>query len=65
MRDFLRGTLGTLLQVVLTIMGIVLLGFSCATGSQSGFIVFIVLGIVCLSAAAGIRYWLGTIHRHR
>lgn len=63
--DFLRGTLGVLLQIVLTVAGIVLLGFSCVPGSEARSIAFIILGIVCFSAVAGVRYWLGTIHRHR
>jgi len=29
MRDFLKGTLGTVLQVVLVFLGVVLLGASC------------------------------------
>jgi len=65
MADFLRGTLGVLLQIVLTVAGISLLGLSCVPGSEARSIVFIILGVVCFCAVAGVRYWLGTIHRHR
>jgi len=65
MRDFLRGTLGILLQVVLTILGIGLLGLSCLGGSSGGGIILIILGILCFCAVGGIRYWLGHIARIR
>jgi len=65
MADFLRGTLGVLLQIVLAIAGIALIGLACVPSSEARSIAFMILGIVCFSAVAGVRYWLGTIHRHR
>ena len=61
MRDFLRGTIGKLLQVVLTILGFVFL----FVGIFSGSIITVVVGILCWCIAFGIRYWLGQIFRHR
>lgn len=75
MRDFLRGTLGTLLQILLGILGAILFvwgGMSCMFGSVSesrglvgggSFLVF--LGVLCFCSIVGIRYWLGSIHRLR
>jgi len=67
MRDFLRGTFGMLLQIVLTVLGLFFLAASCVgvVFSPGAGAVGVVLGILCLCAAFGIRYWLGTIHRHR
>jgi len=65
MRDFLRGTMGCALQIVLFILGIVLIGASCVASLGAGNIVFLVLGILCFCAVAGIRYWLGNIFRIR
>ena len=67
MQDFLRGTFGALLHIVLTILGVFFFAVSCVgVFSSPGFgVVGVILGILCLCAAFGIRYWLGTIHRHR
>ena len=67
MRDFLKGTLGTVLQVVLVFLGVVLLGASCVAGVYSSAmgIVCLVLSILCFCTVAGIRYWLGHIVRMR
>ena len=71
MRDFLRGTLGRLLQLLLTGLSIIfiLAGLiSCAIGGTgqtvTGWVLFI-LGLVFASAVFGIRYWLGHIVRLR
>ncbi len=71
MRDFLRGTIGVLLQIVLLLLSFFLIFggfFSCVAGTkggtQVGWVMFI-LGIVCLAGTAGIRYWLGHIVRIR
>jgi len=72
MRDFLRGTIGILLQWLLVLAGFVFLaggwvtcgvGNSTATTVIGGFLV--ILGIICFAAVAGIRYWLGHIVRIR
>ena len=65
MKDFLRGTMGCFLQVVLFVLGIVLIGASCVAGLGAGNILFLVLGILCFCAVAGIRYSLGNIFRIR
>ena len=65
MRDFLRGTFGVFLRIVLLVLGLVFLGLSCGTDSGVGSVLLIVLGVLCFCAMAGISYWLGTIHRHR
>jgi Kef-type K+ transport system membrane component KefB len=72
MNDFLRGTLGRLVQIVLAIIGILFLFISvmsCSFSSQHGSIVmgwiFFILGILCFCAIYGIRYWLGTIIRRK
>jgi hypothetical protein len=65
MKDFLRGTLGVFAQVLLLILGIALIGVSCVAGSGAGNIALLILGILCLCAVAGIRYWLGHIVRMR
>lgn len=71
MNDFLRGTLGKLAQIVLTLLGFLLLFsgfFSCAlsnSGNSGVSIFLVILGIVCFCAVFGIRYWLGSINRLR
>jgi hypothetical protein len=71
MRDFLRGTLGRLLQIVLSILslGLMFSGImSCSlggTGQTVGGWILFVLGVVCGCAVFGIRYWLGHIVRIR
>ena len=68
MKDFLRGTIGRFMQIVLAFIGVILFiaGFvSCAAGSAVGSGICIVLAILCFSAIAGIRYWLGNIVRMR
>ncbi len=61
MKDFLRGTIGTLLQFGLAILGLLLLVVAIFLGSW----VCLLLAILCFSAVAGIRYWLGSIVRLR
>jgi len=66
MKNFLRGTIGKLLQIILVILGFSFLvyGFdSCASSSRVSMWLFLVLSILCFSAAGGIRYWLGHIIR--
>lgn len=68
MRDFFIGTLGKLLQVVFTIVGLgfVLVSFgSFISGSAAlgGLLLFI--GIFFLCGIFGIRYALGHVIRHR
>jgi hypothetical protein len=72
MRDFLRGTFGKLLQILLLIIGSIfmLFGFTSCVFSGGGgkgvaVVVFYILGILCYCASYGIKYWLGTIYRHR
>lgn len=67
MRDFLKGTLGVFLQIILVILGIGLLAtglMSCGNLMVAGGLL-LVLGILCFCAVAGIRYWLGHIVRIR
>jgi protein-S-isoprenylcysteine O-methyltransferase Ste14 len=71
MGDFLRGTLGLFLQIILSIISIILIFvgfFSCAIGHGGqtviGWILFI-LGVLCGCAVFGIRYWLGHVVRMR
>jgi hypothetical protein len=63
MRDFLKGTLGVFLQIILVILGIGLLvtGLLSCGSSMIGGGLLLVLGILCLCAVGGIRYWLGHI----
>jgi len=69
MKDFLRGTLGMLLQVVLNIAGLLLVGIGCVScmfGEASGpGVVCAILGVLCFCAAFGIKYWLGHVARLR
>jgi len=68
MKDFLRGTLGTLLQIVLGLLGgglVLFGGLSCVVGSKAGGSLLVILGILCFCAVVGIRYWLGSIIRPR
>jgi hypothetical protein len=71
MKDFLLGTFGRLLQIVLGILSIFLMFsglLSCSSGGTGqtimGWILFI-LGVLCGCAVFGIRYWLGHIVRMR
>lgn len=65
MKDFLRGTAGCFLQVVLFAAGCFLIAYSGDTGSGVSQKLLIVLGILCFCAVAGIRYSLGNIFRIR
>lgn len=65
MKDFLRGTMGCALQIVLVVAGCFLIAYSVDTGSAISQTLLIVLGILCFCAVAGIRYWLGNILRIR
>ena len=62
MKDFLRGTIGILLQVGLGILGLILL--VAAFFMKHGWICLL-LAILCFAAIGGIRYWLGSIVRLR
>ena len=71
MEDFLKGTLGRLLQIIFSALSVILIfaGIgSCSVGGTGqtigGWILFI-LGIVFGCAVFGIRYWLGHIIRPR
>ena len=61
MRDFLRGTIGKVLQVILVVLGIMFV----VGGIFAGSIVTVVIGILCWCIAFGIRYWLGHIIRYK
>jgi hypothetical protein len=68
MRDFLRGTLGILAQVVLSIIGLIFLVaslVSCGSSHTAVGSLFFFFGILCWCAIGGIRYWLGHIVRMR
>ena len=65
MKDFLRGTMGCALQIVLFVVGCFLIAYSVDTGSDVSQNLLIVLGILCFCAVTGIRYWLGNIFRIR
>ncbi len=71
MKDFLRGTLGRLLQIVLTIAAVILMFSgvnSCVTSDNpqniGGWALFI-LGIISACGVFGVRYWLGHIGKLR
>ena len=61
MRDFLIGTFGKFLQVILVIAGIIIL----LIGLFGGSIGILIGGILLLCASWGVRYALGHIIRHR
>lgn len=63
MGDFLRGTFGIFLQVILFLLGMALVGVSCVAGPTGPL--WLVLGVLCFCATGGIRYWLGHIVRPR
>ncbi len=66
MKDFLRGTIGKLLQIFLNIIGLVFIAgsfFSCALDGVGQGSILTIVGILCLAASFGIRYWLGHIVR--
>ena len=65
MKDFLRGTVGCALQIVLFVAGCFLIAYSGNTGSGVSQNLLIVLGILCFCTVFGIRYWLGNIFRIR
>jgi len=68
MKDFLRGTIGRLLQIILGIAGLIFIissFVSCGNEHTGTGTLYLVLGILCLSAVFGIRYWLGHIFRQR
>jgi len=68
MKDFLRGTIGRLLQIVLGLTSFIcfISGFvSCGNQHMGTGSVLIVVAILCLSAIFGIRYWLGHVIRTR
>jgi len=63
-RDFLVGTFGKLLQVVLFVLGLVLVLAGLFFGHGGG-VLYIVLGVISFCAAGGVRYAMGHIIRHR
>jgi hypothetical protein len=65
MKDFLRGTMGCFLQIVLFVAGMFLIVYGIGRSSEASQILFIVLGVLCFCAVAGIRYALGNIFRIR
>jgi len=68
MKDFLAGTFGKFLQLVLSVLGLVFLivGFvSCASENVTIGAILFLLGILCFCAVFGVRYWLGHIMRLR
>ena len=67
-KDILRGFLLTLLQVILVLGGMALLGLACygvVAGATAVSVGCIVGSVICLCAAAGVRYAKGHILRHR
>ncbi|MBA7472061.1 hypothetical protein ES707_07381 [subsurface metagenome] len=68
MRDFLKGTMGCVIQIILGIVGIIfmVLSFVSCGNEQTGIgTLYLILTILCWSAVGGIRYWLGHIFRQR
>jgi uncharacterized membrane protein len=65
MRDFLKGTMGCALQVVLFVAAVSLIGLAANHNFDAIGKLFLVLGILCFCAIAGIRYALGNILRIR
>jgi len=68
MRDFLRGTIGKFLQIILGIAGLVFIissFVSCGNENTGTGTLYLILAILCWSASFGIRYWLGHIFRQR
>ncbi len=65
MKDFLRGTAGCALQIVLFVAGVSLIGLAADHDFDAVGKLFLVLGILCFCAMAGIRYSLGNIFRIR
>jgi hypothetical protein len=65
MKDFLRGTMGCALQIVLVVAGVSLIGLAADHDFDAVGKLFMVLGILCFCAVAGIRYSLGNIFRMR
>jgi len=65
MKDFLRGTMGCFLQIVLFVAAISLIALAAEHGFDAVGNLFLVLGILCFCAVAGIRYALGNIFRIR
>ena len=68
MKDFLRGTLGKLAQIVLAILGVFFFIsglISCGSSHTTAGGIYLFLGILCWCAIGGIRYWLGHIVRMR
>ncbi len=66
MKDFLRGMIGRLLQIVLGLASFIcfIAGFvSCGNQHVGTGSVLIVVAILCLSAIFRIRYWLGHVVR--
>jgi uncharacterized membrane-anchored protein len=58
-KDFLRGTLGLLLQWALGIVGVVLLIFSAmSTRVSSNSNVYLILAIICFASIGGLKYYL-------
>lgn len=68
MKDFIKGTLGKFLQVILAIVGAIFFVVSlvaCGSGEIVGGGIFMALSILSFCAIFGIRYWLGHIIRTR
>jgi len=65
MKDFLRGTMGCALQIVLVVAGISLIGLAADHDFDAVGKLFMVLGILCFCTVVGIRYSLGSIFRIR
>lgn len=61
MRDFIAGTLGTLLRVVFILLGILFI----ISAIVSDKILWAIVGVIFLCIAAGIKYALGSIFRMR
>lgn len=65
MKDFLRGTGGRILEIALLFAGISLTVRGCEAASEQAAYAWVIAGIVCFCASAGVSYALGTIHRLR
>lgn len=62
MKDILKGAVGKLIQIVLTLLGFILLLVGIISGSFGWGLIG---AIICWCLAYGINYWLGHIMRMR
>jgi len=68
MKDFLKGTIGKMLQILLGIIGLSCFVFSfgsCIQDNMGQGYLLIFIGFLCFATSFGIRYWLGYIIKTR